>query len=131
MSRYERPPGGVGRLPGDGAAGDGWITFAMVMIGLAGAVFEMLPLRLDDNLTIPLCVGFAGWVACVSASFLSGYLEAIDGSDLLPRDGEARRVSLDAHLLEKACYEIQYELDHRPDWVWIPLRGIAKLFVTR
>jgi hypothetical protein len=38
MSRYERPPGGVGRLPGDGAEGDGWITFAMVMFGLAGAV---------------------------------------------------------------------------------------------
>ena len=38
MSRYERPPGGVGRLPGEGEVGDGWITFAMVMFGLAGAV---------------------------------------------------------------------------------------------
>jgi dolichol kinase len=33
-------------------------------IGLAGAVFEMLPMRIDDNLTIPLLVGFAGWIAC-------------------------------------------------------------------
>ena len=40
------------------------IAAASVAIGLFGAVFEMLPLRLDDNLTIPLFVGFAGWVVC-------------------------------------------------------------------
>jgi len=37
---------------------------AAVLIGLAAAVFELLPLRLDDNLTIPLFVGFAGWIVC-------------------------------------------------------------------
>jgi dolichol kinase len=42
----------------------GPIAFAAVIIGIAGAVLEMLPLRLDDNLTIPLFVGFAGWVTC-------------------------------------------------------------------
>lgn len=40
------------------------IAVATLAIGFAGAVFEMLPLRLDDNLTIPLFVGFAGWVVC-------------------------------------------------------------------
>jgi dolichol kinase len=39
-------------------------------LGLAGAVFEMLPLRLDDNLTIPLFVGFAGWAVCVLAGIV-------------------------------------------------------------
>lgn len=38
-----------------------------LVIGLAGAIFEMLPLRLDDNLTIPLFVGFAGWAVCALA----------------------------------------------------------------
>ena len=42
----------------------GPIALAALAIGLAGAIFEMLPLRLDDNLTIPLFVGFAAWVAC-------------------------------------------------------------------
>lgn len=42
----------------------GPIALAAVIIGIAGAVLEMLPLRLDDNLTIPLFVGFAGWVTC-------------------------------------------------------------------
>lgn len=42
----------------------GPIALAAVVIGIAGAVLEMLPLRLDDNLTIPLFVGFAGWVTC-------------------------------------------------------------------
>jgi dolichol kinase len=37
---------------------------AAVLIGMAAAVFELLPLRLDDNLTIPLFVGFAGWIVC-------------------------------------------------------------------
>ena len=35
-----------------------------LLIATAGALFEMLPLRIDDNLTIPLFVGFAGWIVC-------------------------------------------------------------------
>jgi maltose alpha-D-glucosyltransferase/alpha-amylase len=69
------------------------------------------------------------WVSCVSASFLSGYLAPVDGTDLLPRDQNALRVSLDAHLLEKACYEIQYELDHRPDFVEVPIAGVRRLLL--
>jgi len=42
----------------------GPIAVAALAIALTGAIFEMLPLRLDDNLTIPLFVGFAGWVVC-------------------------------------------------------------------
>ena len=41
-----------------------------ITIGLAGAIFEMLPLRLDDNLTIPLFVGFAGWAVCALAGIV-------------------------------------------------------------
>jgi dolichol kinase len=37
---------------------------AALLIGLAGAIWEMLPIRIDDNLTIPLFVGFATWTAC-------------------------------------------------------------------
>ena len=34
---------------------------------------------------------------------------------------------LDTFLLEKALYEVRYELNNRPDWVPIPLRGILSL----
>jgi dolichol kinase len=37
---------------------------AGLLIGLAGAIWEMLPIRIDDNLTIPLFVGFATWTTC-------------------------------------------------------------------
>jgi maltose alpha-D-glucosyltransferase/alpha-amylase len=70
------------------------------------------------------------WVGCVSSAFLTGYLEAIDGTDLLPRDNQALRVSLDAHLIEKACYEVQYELDHRPDFVEVPILGLRRLLLS-
>ena len=50
----------------------GSITIASVAIGLAGAIFEMLPLRLDDNLTIPLFVGFAGWAVCALVGIVPG-----------------------------------------------------------
>jgi predicted trehalose synthase len=30
--------------------------------------------------------------------------------------------------MEKMFYELEYELNHRPDWVWVPLRAIARLF---
>lgn len=45
----------------------GPLVAVALAIGLAGAVFEMLPIRLDDNLTIPLFVGFAGWAVCALA----------------------------------------------------------------
>lgn len=42
----------------------GSIAVAALGIGLAGALCEMLPIRLDDNLTIPLFIGFTGWAVC-------------------------------------------------------------------
>jgi len=50
-------------------AGNPWPTAlaASALVGLAAALFDLAPLRLDDNLTIPLFVGFVGWV--VAAAF--------------------------------------------------------------
>lgn len=46
---------------------DGWqAAGAAGLVALAAAAFEMLPLRLDDNLTIPLLVGFAAWAVCLA-----------------------------------------------------------------
>ena len=67
------------------------------------------------------------WYRWVSAAFLRAYLAESAGTAHLPRTAEEVEVLLDAHLLEKAFYEIAYELNNRPDWLRIPLRGVLEL----
>jgi trehalose synthase-fused probable maltokinase len=58
--------------------------------------------------------------------FLSQYLEQVDGT-LLPAGEAAIANLLSIYELEKAIYELQYELNNRPDWVPIPVAGIRRL----
>jgi maltose alpha-D-glucosyltransferase/alpha-amylase len=67
------------------------------------------------------------WYRWVSAVFLKEYLAVLGDSDLLPKSKTELAVLLDAHLLEKAIYEIGYELNTRPDWIKIPLQGVLQL----
>jgi maltose alpha-D-glucosyltransferase/alpha-amylase len=67
------------------------------------------------------------WYLWVSAAFLGGYGEAVAGTSVLPAGDEERAVLLDVLLLRKAFYELDYELNNRPDWVAIPLQGIVSL----
>jgi maltose alpha-D-glucosyltransferase/alpha-amylase len=67
------------------------------------------------------------WYRHTAASFLGAYFEHAGAAPFLPRDREERRVLLDAFMLEKALYELAYELGNRPQWVRIPLRGILAL----
>ena len=68
------------------------------------------------------------WYLWVSAAFLHTYLAYAGPASLLPLFQEERQVLLDAYLLEKAVYELGYELNNRPDWVRIPLQGIRQLW---
>ncbi len=67
------------------------------------------------------------WYLWVSAVFLKTYREVAHQASFLPRAREELQVLLDAYLLEKAVYELGYELNNRPDWVRIPLQGILQL----
>ena len=67
------------------------------------------------------------WERWVSAAFLQGYLRRARGAPFLPASREERQVLLDSYLLEKAIYEMGYELNNRPDWLRIPLRGIRQI----
>ncbi|MGH8915245.1 MAG: putative maltokinase, partial [Acidimicrobiia bacterium] len=60
----------------------------------------------------------------LSAAFLRGYLGTVEAAGLVPADRRHLRWLLDALWLDKAAYELQYELNNRPDWVEIPLRGL-------
>jgi len=67
------------------------------------------------------------WQDAVSSRFLNAYRESIAAQpDLLPQPALADSL-LRAYLLEKACYELLYELNNRPAWVGIPIAGLLAL----
>jgi trehalose synthase-fused probable maltokinase len=67
----------------------------------------------------------SGWEARAREEFLAGYRSTIDPS-LIP-SGSAMDKLLAVFELEKAVYELRYELNHRPDWVQIPVAGIMRM----
>lgn len=67
-----------------------------------------------------------GWEERARSAFLDGYLETVEPA-LLPAGQAATDKLLAIFELEKAVYELRYELDNRPDWVGIPVAGIARL----
>ncbi|HET9047207.1 MAG TPA: putative maltokinase, partial [Casimicrobiaceae bacterium] len=67
----------------------------------------------------------AEWLREVRAAFLESYDDAATRSGLAPVT--AQRGLLDLFLLEKVLYELAYEMENRPDWVGIPLRGLVEL----
>jgi maltokinase len=67
-----------------------------------------------------------GWEDEARVQFLDGYLETVD-STLLSSGSLAIERLLTVYELEKAVYELRYELDNRPDWVRIPVAGIQRL----
>ena len=69
------------------------------------------------------------WENGARGAFLRGYFAEQKGrAGLLPRSRSNIESLLRLFEAEKIFYELQYELDHRPDWLWIPLRGVAKVF---
>ena len=67
------------------------------------------------------------WERFVAAEFLRAYRETARGADFLPSSSADFRKLLDVFLLDKALYEILYEMNSRPGWVRIPMRGILAL----
>jgi maltose alpha-D-glucosyltransferase/alpha-amylase len=67
------------------------------------------------------------WHHWVCVSFLRRYLELTRGTPIMGDDMDEIATLLDSYLLEKALYELGYELNNRPGWVHIPLEGIEQV----
>jgi len=72
------------------------------------------------------------WEAGARRAFLEGYRSTAGASPaaLIPPSEDALIEACAAFELEKACYELRYERDNRPDWVAIPLAGIRRILLT-
>jgi maltose alpha-D-glucosyltransferase / alpha-amylase len=67
------------------------------------------------------------WQLWTAAAFLKGYLAAAGNATFLPADPVQHAALLNLFLITKAFYELNYELNNRPDWVRIPLHGVLEL----
>jgi maltose alpha-D-glucosyltransferase/alpha-amylase len=95
------------------------------------ALFNQLELGALQEQHLPLLEPWTGfWYRWVSATFLKAYLRVTRGTGLLPEAREDLEILLDAHLMEKAIYEVAYELNNRPAWIKIPLLGIVQTLET-
>ena len=70
------------------------------------------------------------WKQWASSVFVTAYLETVDGSRVVPAGGDDVRDLLDAFLLQKAMYEVRYELGSRPTWAWVPIRALLDILAT-
>jgi maltose alpha-D-glucosyltransferase / alpha-amylase len=64
------------------------------------------------------------WYHYVSRFFLTAYLDRAAGQPFIPANSEAAQLLLRIYLLEKAIYEVGYEMNARPEWLRIPLKGV-------
>jgi len=67
------------------------------------------------------------WQGWVSAGYVRAYLGGMAGVPVIPSGTTELRSLLNLYVLEKAVYELGYELSHRPDWVGLPIEGIERL----
>jgi maltose alpha-D-glucosyltransferase/alpha-amylase len=81
--------------------------------------------RLEEYDQLEPWAGF--WERWTSVAFLKAYRETARDAPFLPTNADEFETLLDAFLLDKALYELRYELNNRPTWVRIPLRGIVGL----
>jgi maltose alpha-D-glucosyltransferase / alpha-amylase len=70
------------------------------------------------------------WYRQMNGVFLQSYLKTTAGAIFIPQNSEDLQIMLEAYLLDKAVYEIGYELNNRPDWVVIPIRGIKHILCS-
>jgi len=64
------------------------------------------------------------WQTWASAAFLKGYIATAGQALSVPSEPSQRNALIQLFMVDKALYELNYELNNRPDWVRIPLAAI-------
>jgi maltose alpha-D-glucosyltransferase/alpha-amylase len=94
-------------------------------------LFEEAAAGVASGETLAELAGWAQyWQRWISAAFLRSWLDRARGASFLPPSSGEMATLLDVYVLEKALYELAYELNHRPGWVGIPLQGILQILGT-
>jgi maltose alpha-D-glucosyltransferase / alpha-amylase len=70
------------------------------------------------------------WSHYMSGFFMAAYLEKVKGTLLVPDNKEDLKTMMDVFLLSKVFYELNYELNNRPDWLIIPIKGILNIHIN-
>lgn len=99
------------------------------LVDVAGMIrsFHYVPFAFLKSKAVERCSWTSFWSGWTSAAFLKGYLELAIGKPFWPQDPEVVRLLFDVYVMNKALYELRYELNNRPDWVEIPLHGLVEL----
>lgn len=71
------------------------------------------------------------WFRYTAGAFLRSYLDTAGNAPFVPKEREEIETLLHTFLLDKAVYEIAYELNNRPEWMMIPLKGMTHLLEVR
>ncbi|WP_300439806.1 maltose alpha-D-glucosyltransferase [Christiangramia sp.] len=64
------------------------------------------------------------WHYYISRLYIQGYFDKALNKDYVPKKQEDFKILMNTFLLEKALTELNYEIENRPEWILIPLRGI-------
>jgi len=91
--------------------------------------FNHIALRPEDASELSLWLDL--WYKCISKAFLHAYVTKSSSGNYLPSDMNDFKTLLEVFMLEKAVYELGYELNNRPDWLVIPFRGIKSILGVR
>lgn len=67
------------------------------------------------------------WSYYVGQHFIDVYTQNTEGAGLIPKEARQRELLLRSYLMNKAIYELNYELNNRPEWLPIPMNGILRL----
>ncbi|HHE08023.1 MAG TPA: hypothetical protein ENL01_03945, partial [Chlorobaculum parvum] len=67
------------------------------------------------------------WSYYMGQHFIDIYTKHTEGHGLIPNDPRQRDLLLRSYLMNKAVYELLYELNNRPEWLPIPINGIMRL----
>jgi maltose alpha-D-glucosyltransferase/alpha-amylase len=89
------------------------------------ALIQHAPLRTED---VPYLEPWVeAWYHCSIGIFVHSYLQTVAGAAFMPKAQEDVEAMLSAFVLDRAVHDLGYELENRPKWVMIPLRGIRRI----